>query len=66
MVAVEADRDEIVIRIVVVIKTLRSLGAEVSCRHVGHCVHHSLELGPDAGAAAARTLAEAIRGLVQS
>lgn len=66
MVEAEAGRDDVVIRLVIIMKTLRSLGAEVSCTHVEHCMQHRIEYGPEAGATAARTLAEAIRGLVQS
>jgi DNA-binding FrmR family transcriptional regulator len=66
MVAAGAERDEIVIRIVGMMKTLRSVGSQIACKHVGHCASHGLEHGPDAGAAATAALADAIRQLVQS
>ena len=62
----ETDPAQLVIRIVGMIKTLRSVGAEVSGRHVGHCVSLGLEHGPEAGATAVRALADAIGECLQS
>lgn len=66
MVTAGAEHGDVLIRIVGMIKTLRSVGSEVAGRHVGHCVNHGLEHGPEAATTAAGELTEAIRRLVQS
>lgn len=66
MVTVGAEHGDVLIRIIGMIKTLRSVGSEVAGRHVVHCVDHGLEHGPEAATTAAGELTEAIRRLVQS
>lgn len=65
MVAAGADPDRVVTRLITMIRTLRTVGAEVSGNHVGHCVDHGLRYGESAAATAAGELAAAIRALVQ-